>query len=61
MKRIVTILCQGFDQVRVDLYHMQNQIYFGEMTFTDGSGYEAIFPEEWDIALGELWHLERGY
>ncbi len=60
MKRIVSILCQGFDQVRVDLYYVQNQIYFGEMTFTDGSGYEAIFPEEWDIVLGELWHLERG-
>ncbi len=60
MKKIVTTLCQGFDQVRVDLYNVRNKIYFGEMTFTDGSGYEAIFPEEWDIALGELWHLARG-
>lgn len=58
MKRIVSTLCSGFDQVRVDLYNINGKIYFSEMTFTDGSGYEAIFPEEWDIALGELWHLD---
>ena len=58
MKRIVSTLCRGFDQVRVDLYNINGRIYFSEMTFTDGCGYEAIFPEEWDIALGELWHLD---
>lgn len=34
MARIATILSQGFPFVRVDLYQIEKQIYFGEMTFT---------------------------
>lgn len=60
MKRIVSTLCRGFDHVRVDLYNINGRIYFSEMTFSSGGGYDAIVPEEWDIALGALWHLERG-
>lgn len=58
MVEIARILCNGFSHVRVDLYYIDDQIYFGEMTFTNGSGFEKITPSEADLMLGELWHLE---
>ena len=48
-------LCEGFSFVRVDLYVIQNNIYFGEMTFTPGGGQAAVFPDEYDYILGEQW------
>lgn len=38
MKPIVSKLCDGFKFVRVDLYCVNDKIYFGEMTFTPCSG-----------------------
>lgn len=52
-------LSQGFDHVRVDFYIIKGKIYFGEMTFTNGSGFEQITPEEWDFKLGSLWNLNK--
>lgn len=57
MVEIATVLCQGFSHVRVDLYNVNGVIYFGEMTFTNGSGYECIVPDEYDFKLGELWNI----
>lgn len=57
MIRIAECLSQGFTHVRVDLYNVKGKIYFGEMTFTNGSGFEVIEPDEYDFALGRLWHL----
>ena len=51
-------LSQGFHQVRVDFYNIEGKIYFGEMTFTSGSGLEPIFPVEMDYKLGEMWQQE---
>ncbi|KHA59179.1 hypothetical protein NL53_17715 [Vibrio variabilis] len=48
------ILSQGFDYVRVDLYIDNSKIYFGEMTFTPGSGYSVIIPHQKNIELGKL-------
>ena len=39
---------------RIDLYVINNKIYFGEITFYHGSGFEKFEPEEWDEKLGEL-------
>lgn len=57
MLDIVKKLCVGFDHVRVDLYYTNCNIYFGEMTFTNGAGMEKITPFDWDMKLGELWKL----
>lgn len=57
MVDIATKLCQGFSHVRVDLYNVNGRVYFGEMTFTNGSGYELIEPKEYNLMLGSLWHL----
>lgn len=58
MVEIVQKLSQGFDQVRVDLYDINGEIYFGEMTFTNGAGLEKINPKEWDYKIGELWKYD---
>lgn len=58
MERIATVLSQGFSHVRVDLYNVNGKIYFGEMTFTNGSGFERIHPESADYMLGQLWKIE---
>ena len=50
-------LSSGFSFVRLDMYNINEKIYFGEMTFTSGSGIEKIQPEEYDIFLGQLIYL----
>lgn len=56
MKKCAQILSAGFPHVRVDFYDINGRVYFGEMTFTNGSGYECIYPDEYDFKLGELWN-----
>ena len=58
MIEIATNLSQGFSHVRVDLYNVDGKIYFGEMTFTNGCGFEKIIPYEADLMLGTLWNLK---
>ncbi|MGX7393438.1 ATP-grasp fold amidoligase family protein [Carnobacterium mobile] len=57
MLEIAEKLCQNFSHVRVDLYNVDDKIYFGEMTFTNGSGYELIYPNKYNYMLGNLWKL----
>ncbi len=58
MIEIARILSKGFAHVRVDLYNVNGEIYFGEMTFTNGSGLDRIIPEKYDRMLGDLWHID---
>ena len=39
--------------VRVDFYEYDNQLYFGELTFFPGGGFEEFTTIEWDYILGE--------
>lgn len=57
MKQIAEILSEGIPHVRVDLYLSNDKIYFGELTFFDGSGFDKIEPTEWDIKLGSFINL----
>ena len=59
MLSIAEKLCVGFDHVRVDLYNVDGKVYFGEMTFTNGQGYEVIIPNEYDDILGGYWNQEN--
>jgi hypothetical protein len=54
MANLANMLCAGFHHVRVDFYFSNNNIYFGEMTFTSCSGLECFEPEEWNLRLGEM-------
>lgn len=57
MIKIAEKLSQGFSHVRVDLYNVSGKIYFGEMTFTNGKGYELIYPHKYNKMLGDLWNI----
>lgn len=57
MVEIAQVLSEGFPHVRVDLYNVNGKIYFGEMTFTNGGGFDRIFPSEYDKILGDLWEI----
>ncbi len=46
-------MSQGFPFLRVDVYDVNNKIYFGELTFHPAGGVQPISPDEWDIKLGE--------
>jgi hypothetical protein len=46
-------LSKGFPHVRVDLYDINGDIYFGELTFFHFSGNVPFEPEEWDYKIGE--------
>lgn len=45
-------LSAGIPHVRVDLYSIGDKIYFGELTFTHGSGYEPFYPESYNELFG---------
>lgn len=47
-------LSENIPFLRVDFYEVQNKIYFGELTFFPGSGYEEFSPPNIDIDLGAL-------
>lgn len=50
-------LSAGFYHMRVDLYYVKGKIYFGEMTFYHGGGYEKITPPELNVKLGNYIHI----
>jgi hypothetical protein len=49
----------AFDFVRVDLYHTDAGIFFGETTFYPDAGYAPITPRDWDMKFGEPWKIGR--
>lgn len=55
MVGLVKILCEGFPHVRVDLYNVDGEIYFGEMTFTHANGFQLVRPHRKNIELGSHW------
>lgn len=52
MIEIAEKLSQGIPQVRVDLYVIDGQIYFGEMTFFTWAGFIKFEPEIQDKLMG---------
>ncbi len=49
----------GCPFVRVDLYSLNNEIYFGELTFYPASGLGKFTPETQDYKLGDLLDLPK--
>lgn len=45
-------LSQGIPFVRTDFYEINRKLYFGELTFFPGSGFEEFTPELADKELG---------
>ena len=42
-----------------DFYEVDERLYFGEMTFTHGNGFEKFTPAEWNYKLGSLWPFDN--
>ncbi len=59
MKEIARKLSQGIPHIRVDLYQIQGQLKFSELTFYDWAGFRPFHPQEWDYKIGELLDLKR--
>jgi hypothetical protein len=49
------LLAENLGFVRVDLYAIDGQPKFGEMTFMPESGLMRFSPQSWDFKLGALW------
>ena len=54
IERVGLRLAEDFGYVRVDLYTIGKQIYFGELTFTPGAGTLSFTPESHDYEWGRM-------
>lgn len=61
MIEVAECLSEGIPFVRVDFYESSNRLYFGEMTFYPGSGFEEFEPVEWDVKLGDWIDFSQAY
>ena len=50
-------LAENIPFVRVDFYIVNNQIFFGEMTFFPAGGVKPFIPESWDSVFGSWLQL----
>lgn len=54
IERLGLLLGEGFAYVRVDLYSLGRDIYFGELTFTPGAGVLRFTPQSHDYRWGKM-------
>lgn len=54
MIEIAEVLCKGFPCVRCDLYNIDGQILFGEMTFTSVGGMDDSYTKDFLLKTGDL-------
>lgn len=52
MKKYAQILSETFPFCRVDLYNVDGEIKFGELTFFHSGGVNKIYPEKYKYTLG---------
>ena len=57
MIQLAEKLSKDMPFVRVDFYDVNGKIYFGEMTFFPGSGFDPFIPEEWEMRIGDMLKL----
>lgn len=59
MLQLCEILSREFPFIRVDFYFVNNNIYFGELTFNPENGYGQFNPLSEDLKIAELIDLEK--
>lgn len=59
MIELSEILSKEIAFARIDWYEVEGKLYFGEITFFPGSGFEEFSPEIWDTRLGNLIDLTK--
>ena len=57
MMEISKTLSKGIPHVRIDLYDVCGQIYFGECTFYESAGFCEFNPPHWDADIGDMLNL----
>lgn len=57
MLELSRVLSKNIPFLRVDFYIINNQIYFGELTFFPASGMSKFEPKEWDYTFGNYLKL----
>jgi|SaaInl6LU_22_DNA_1037377.scaffolds.fasta_scaffold06338_2 hypothetical protein len=57
MMEIASKLASKFSYVRIDLYNVNNVIYFGEITFHSTSGHQPFIPKYYDKYWGDKINL----
>jgi len=53
MLDLARVLAKDYPHVRIDFYSIKDKVYFGEMTFYHGAGFETFNPEDFQIQMGE--------
>ena len=59
MVKIAKSLSSGHPFLRVDLYEINNKVYFSELTFSPRGGFMPFVSEEWDAKLGEMINIRK--
>lgn len=59
MNEIGEEFAKDFCYIRVDLYTVNNKLYFGELTFHAESGCGTFKPKDWDEKLGTMLKLHK--
>lgn len=55
--QMAEILAEDFDFMRVDLYLLDDKVYFGEMTNYPGNGFIPFVPRKMEYKVGDMLHL----
>jgi uncharacterized protein YqgQ len=58
MKQIAAVLSQGIDFLRVDLYEINGEVYFSELTFSPCCGFMPFNPPSADYDVGRLLEIK---
>ena len=59
MTAIASELGRPFDFMRIDLYSVENDVFFGELTPYPASGTDRFAPDSFDDELGAMWELPK--
>ena len=54
MQQVVTQLAKGKPFSRIDLYAINDKVYFGEITLYPASGFGRFAPDQYDEMLGQM-------
>ena len=52
MINLSEVLAKDIPHIRVDWYIVNNKLYFGELTFFDGSGFDKFIPVDYNYIIG---------
>ncbi|MFP4403773.1 MAG: ATP-grasp fold amidoligase family protein [Candidatus Woesearchaeota archaeon] len=59
MKKLAEKLSKNFENIRIDLYSLNDNIFVGELTQYHGSGTEKFKPIKYDFELGKNWKIKK--